>query len=567
MFPLKQLGRLARPPIFEDAEKNLAALLLHRISLAVGIGAALSAAVTLVSPASASRVFIPFVLLLAIALCLALLYRRLLRAASLVLIAGLWLLTTFSGFTSNGIYSTSFGVYVLVIISAAILLREESAFVFAALSILSGIGMVYAQRQNWLANLMTPQNLILSPEASLSIYATIFLGGATLIYVTARQIRAAFAHVRQNEKQLAERNRDLEHQIAERQKAEAERDRFFEISIDMLTIAGFDGYFKRLNPAFERTLGFTQDVLLGRPYIEFVHPDDVSNTRREIEKLAAGMTTVDFENRFLCKDGRLKWLSWNARAEEDRIYAIARDMTERKKAEQQRLELRLANEKAAFLTEFLGDITHDLKTPMSVIETSLYILERIQDPEKQRDKIQQIKKQMQYVGKYVQDIVTVSRLDYLPALNLQPIDINTLLGDIVQGLRPRIETKRLEVTLDLERDLLTISADRDQLQRALINLVENAVKYTPEAGKITLRTYQDQRSAIVEVADTGIGIRDADLPHIFERFYRTTEALSSPEAGTGLGLTITKKILDAHHFDVEVHSIPGQERPSVCSCR
>jgi PAS domain S-box-containing protein len=114
-----------------------------------------------------------------------------------------------------------------------------------------------------------------------------------------------------------------------------ELERFFTLSLDLFCIAGFDGYFKRLNPRWSRTLGFSLEELLGRPLIEFIHPDDREATQIESEKLIRGEETVAFENRYLCKDGSYKWLLWNAAAvsEQQLIYATARDVTRRRRAE------------------------------------------------------------------------------------------------------------------------------------------------------------------------------------------------------------------------------------------
>lgn len=132
--------------------------------------------------------------------------------------------------------------------------------------------------------------------------------------------------------------------ITEQKRTLQERDRFFSLCIDMLCIAGFDGYYKRLNPAWEKTLGFTQQDLLAKPYIEFVHPEDRKTTLTALEKINSGVQSIEFENRYLCKDGSYKWFSWKAvpDVEQELIYATARDITESKLAE---AELRKSRER------------------------------------------------------------------------------------------------------------------------------------------------------------------------------------------------------------------------------
>jgi PAS domain S-box-containing protein len=129
--------------------------------------------------------------------------------------------------------------------------------------------------------------------------------------------------------------------VTERKQLQEERDRFFDLSIDLLCVASVDGYFKRMNPAFRRTLGYSEAELLSRPFLEFVHPDDRAATQQELENLSTGQPTVWFENRYRAIDGSYRWLSWTSSSPtpEGIVYAIAREITESKLIEQERLHL------------------------------------------------------------------------------------------------------------------------------------------------------------------------------------------------------------------------------------
>lgn len=137
-------------------------------------------------------------------------------------------------------------------------------------------------------------------------------------------------------------NKVLNKEVDERKRAEEELNRFFTLSIDMLCIAGFDGYFKRLNPMWVTTLGYTMNELLAVPYLDFVHPDDRESTLAEAKKLTEGVSVVSFENRYRCKDGTYKHLLWSSTMslENSLVYATARDITERKRFEKELEESR-----------------------------------------------------------------------------------------------------------------------------------------------------------------------------------------------------------------------------------
>ncbi|MGK7914409.1 MAG: AAA-like domain-containing protein [Prochloraceae cyanobacterium] len=141
-------------------------------------------------------------------------------------------------------------------------------------------------------------------------------------------------------KRITALNQKLQQEIAEHQRTKEQLERFFNLSLDMLCFAGTDGYFKRLNLAFEKTLGYTREQLLSQPFCNFVHPDDRAATLAEMEKLASGQPTIYFENRYHCEDGTYKWLAWRTFPvpEEGLLFAIARDISESKWLEEERIQ-------------------------------------------------------------------------------------------------------------------------------------------------------------------------------------------------------------------------------------
>jgi PAS domain S-box-containing protein len=375
--------------------------------------------------------------------------------------------------------------------------------------------------------------------------------------MTGRSIRLTLERLRGSELTLAERNRALESEMAARRQMETERNSLFELSLDLLAVLDSAGTFRRLNPAFEATLGYPEAEFVGKSLGDFVHPNDQALLRDALRRLADGQAITHFECRFVRQDGEARLLSWSARPVEGVVYAVARDITERVEAQKSQMELAVAIEKANFLTEFLATVSHDIKNPLTVINTSLYLLERVDNPAKQRDRLDDIRQQALIVERLVQDILTVSRLDYQPGLKLDTFDLSPLLRKIVERLSPRAVEHHIELQLDLAKGLPPALADNDQIERAFTNLIENALNYTPDGGRVDVRASAEAGKLAVSVADTGIGIEEKDLAHVFERFYRSDAARSLQKGGSGLGLAIVKKILDLHQGHIEVSSAPG----------
>lgn len=543
---------MSMPPTFDDDGRTYGAQLLHWILIVFTI-AEIFAAPLLTRDGQVTPLVWAAILLNVLTLYV--LHRRHFRTASVLFISVMWLIVTLSAVSGRGISTASIALYSPLVVLSAVLLAERGAIVITLITIFTLVVITFVQARGLV---VFPLQAPIQPWAILGSHLILFLSMVTVVYFTTRRIRTTLERLQASERVLAEQNRQLEQQIMERQRVEAERDNLFQLSVDMMGIATLDGYFKRVNPAFERTLGYTDEEFCSRPFFDFIHPDDVPPTRQELKNLAMGKQQPVFENRYRRKDGEYRWFSWTTSPVDGYLYAVARDVTEQKQAEARERELRIAQEKAQFMVEFLSTVSHDLKTPLTVMDTSLYLLEHAQNPDKQRERIRQMRAQIGLVEKFIQDILTVSRLDYLPEIKREPVDINNLLVEIPKQLESKAETKQVAVQMNLTSELPVVYADADQLGRAFTNLIENALNYTPEGGHVTVRTYREQAEVVVEIMDTGIGILPEDLPHIFERFFRSDEARNLVKSGTGLGMAIVKKIMDMHRYSISIASRPGE---------
>jgi PAS domain S-box-containing protein len=232
---------------------------------------------------------------------------------------------------------------------------------------------------------------------------------------------------------------------------------------------------------------------------------------------------------------------------------ISRDISARIQAEKQRLELRLEREKVDFLRQFAHSITHDLKTPLAVIGINLHLIERSKDAGKRQERMATIHKQLATLNHMIDEILAVARLDEMPQLQLVPTDFYEILHEVLDFLKPKAELKQIQLSLHLAEMASIILASSDELSRALSNLIDNAIKYTPNNGRVTISVYSEVSQLVFEVQDTGIGMSSEDMQRVFERFFRADRARKEA-LGTGLGLEITRRIIELHGGKINLES-------------
>jgi PAS domain S-box-containing protein len=238
---------------------------------------------------------------------------------------------------------------------------------------------------------------------------------------------------------------------------------------------------------------------------------------------------------------------------EERVFWVTRDISERVQAEQQRTQLMLAREKVDFMRQFVDSITHDLKTPITVIGTSLHLIEHSQDPAKRQERMITIRKQLATLTHMIDELLAVARLDEMPKMQFVSTDFYDILHDVVDFLAPKAELKQITLSLNLAGTAPKILASYDELSRAISNLIDNAIKYTPSKGSVNLSVSLEATELVFAVQDTGIGISAEDIQRIFERFFRADTARKEAP-GTGLGLEISRRIIELHGGKISLES-------------
>lgn len=238
---------------------------------------------------------------------------------------------------------------------------------------------------------------------------------------------------------------------------------------------------------------------------------------------------------------------------------VITDLTERRELEQQRLEMNVQQEKTQLLRDLIGALSHDLKTPLSVINTNLYLLEKAKDDTAREDRLHILKKQTERLERLIESILASYRLDSSPRPPFSDVDVHSLIRGCVERFEAVATSKNIQLRTNLSDHVPHINADEFSLARAIDNLLENACNYTSENGQVTIESDINNDEAVeIRVIDTGIGIGQTDIARIFERFYRADAARNSMRGGTGLGLSIVKQIVEIHHGSIEVESVVGQ---------
>ncbi len=308
-----------------------------------------------------------------------------------------------------------------------------------------------------------------------------------------------------------------------------------------------DGVITMINPAFRRLFSIIGEVE-GKKLVEISRHPDLQEAFKDLDK--PGVSELVREISIQPNDITLftHWVPLNVDGVRQGVVAVFHDISNLKKAENMR-------------RDFVANVSHELRTPVTIIKGYAETLldgTLKSDPIRSVRFVEIISSHSERLTNLINDILTLSSLETKEAIiELNPLDVSSTVAKACSLLQERATQKNIALINETVSGLLPrVMADQGRLEQVVINLLENAIKYTPDGGSVRLFTEDDGEYVRVSVADTGIGIPFKDLPRIFERFYRVDEARTREQGGTGLGLAIVKHIVQLHGGTVSVTSEP-----------
>lgn len=336
-----------------------------------------------------------------------------------------------------------------------------------------------------------------------------------------------------------------------------ELDRFFTVAVDLLCTLSLDGRFQRVNPAFERTLGFDLDEFMARPYLDFVHPDDLERTVDAIGRIAQGEEIGDFRIRCLHSDGTYRWISWTSSASDavGHFYASGRDVTESIEYEErlaaQSAELARSNED---LNQFAYVASHDLRSPLRGISNLAEWIEEDSAEElseQSTEHLRMLRQQCRRMDNLLNGLLEYSRAGRRRH-RLERVDVGDVLAETVALL-----TVPADFRVEWADDAPVLHTERSPLERVFLNLIGNAIKHHDGSTgrvRVTWRPLGEMMEFTVE--DDGPGIERRFHGPVFEMF-KTLRRKDEVES-SGMGLAIVQKLVE--HHGGTIHIDPAEER-------
>jgi PAS domain S-box-containing protein len=350
--------------------------------------------------------------------------------------------------------------------------------------------------------------------------------------------------------------------------SQAEKDLalLFALSLDLLCVAGLDGYFKRVNPAWTRVLGWSEAELLARPVADFMHPEDRERTIQARAGLARGIPVQGLENRYLCKDGSHRWLSWQSVAEPGAatVFAVARDITERRKRDQETLLLG----KLESTGTLAGGLAHDFNNLLATLALNLDMIPLCGSTNSEQE---------QHLNQARQTVRAAKLLtDQLLAF-ARGSGSSHRLCNLKQVLQDSVTAAMMGSSVAHEcrvvPDLWPVEVDPVQIAQVLRGLLLNAREATPSGGMVRVEAENVSLPIAapapgpgdwicIRVVDNGTGIAPDVLSRVFDPYFSTKQR--GTQKGMGMGLTTCRAVIREHRGTITIESRPNLGTTVTC---
>ncbi len=335
----------------------------------------------------------------------------------------------------------------------------------------------------------------------------------------------------------------------ELREAQAKERAIVDNAVDVICSINSVGKFSSVSPAAEKLWGYTTDEMIGRDWREVICESDLERSVEWANKIRKSATNSTLENRVRRKDGSLADMSWSAHwsPTELALFCVAHDISERLEMER-------------FKQQFIAMISHDLRTPLTAVKSTLELLASGglgTLTEKAQTKVLRAEDNLRHTIDLINDLLDLEKMESgKMELELKAVELSALLKRCAGAVASLAEKR--SISLDMTACVVTVFADERRLSQTVINLLGNAIKFSPEGSKVTVRAENLSGEVRVTIQDQGPGIPAAKQALIFERYYQMSESGQAKQEGTGLGLTISKAIITAHNGRIGVDSEEGK---------
>ncbi len=318
----------------------------------------------------------------------------------------------------------------------------------------------------------------------------------------------------------------------------------------------------RFNAQWAEMLGYTFEEVQPANTIwsKLIHPQDKQKALEQLNKVLDGTSkSIEIEQRLQNKSGEWRWfmsrgtvVDYTKDNKPAYYFGIDIDITERKADEIASFQYELERQRMLVLSTFIQNAKHEFKTPLSRINTKLYMIRRIQDKEKLNDIANSIESQVAEIDHLVDSMMLMARLDTISQINTSSVNLRDILNTLIVDVEGRIKENQQTLISEIPRTIPTIQGNTDDLYEAFFRILDNAIRYTLPHGRINISLKVAKSNLILEIRDTGTGIAEDALPHVFERFFREDQAHTT--SGIGLGLPIAEAIIQQYKGDIRISS-------------